>query len=187
MIQHLSSTDLCPKNLILTQHYESPCGTLLLGALDERLCLCDWEGRSSAERNKRRLVRWLHTDFQEASSEVLEQTKAELNAYFAGNRRAFDLPLRTIGTPFQRAVWDALRTIPYGQTATYKDIAAQIGCPQGVRAVAQAIGSNALSIIIPCHRVIGSDHTLTGFAGGLNAKRFLLAHEGAWHPHTDGD
>ena len=109
-----------------------------------------------------------------ASSAVIEQTVNQLDDYFAGHLTAFNIPLHPVGTDFQRRVWKALLDIPYGQTRSYMEIAKSIGNPQGVRAVAQAIGANGIGIIIPCHRVIGSNHSLTGFAGGLDKKQMLL-------------
>lgn len=159
---------------VYIQHYPSPCGEIVLGAAGEELCLCDWGGRPCAERNLRRLERALKAEFREESSPALERARAELDEYFSGNRTAFDIPLRPVGTPFQMRVWDALREIPYGQTRTYKEIALRVDNLKGVRAVAQAIGANGLAILIPCHRVIGSDNSLTGFAGGLQAKKLLL-------------
>lgn len=97
-----------------------------------------------------------------------------MDEYFNGTRKSFDIPLLPVGTEFQKRVWQALLEIPFGQTRTYKDIALRVDNLKGVRAVAQAIGANGISILIPCHRVVGSNHSLTGFAGGLNAKRILL-------------
>ena len=105
---------------------------------------------------------------------MLEQAKKQLEDYFACRRKAFDIPLRLVGTDFQQQVWEALLGIPYGETVSYKDIALSVGNPEGVRAVAQAVGANGIAIFIPCHRVVGSNHSLTGFAGGLEAKRMLL-------------
>ncbi len=156
------------------QYYDSPCGEIVLGSVGEGLCLCDWNERPCALRNKRRLVRLLNAVFKEESSPVIERAKAQLDEYFALDRRTFDLPLHPVGTPFQKRVWDALLEIPYGQTRTYKETARRVGNARGARAVAQAIGANGIAIIIPCHRVIGSDDTLTGFAGGLEVKKKLL-------------
>jgi methylated-DNA-[protein]-cysteine S-methyltransferase len=105
---------------------------------------------------------------------ILVQTERQLGEYFAGTRTAFDLPLDPVGTDFQRRVWRALLTIPYGQTRSYADIARQVGSPAAVRAVGAANGRNPISIITPCHRVIGSTGQLTGFAGGLETKAYLL-------------
>ena len=107
----------------------------------------------------------------------------QLEEWFAGTRRSFDVPLRVSGTPFQREVWDALATIPYGETWSYAKLAAAIGRPRAVRAVGLANGRNPVSVVVPCHRVVGADGALTGYGGGLAAKEWLLAHEagsGAW-------
>ncbi|HET6953301.1 MAG TPA: methylated-DNA--[protein]-cysteine S-methyltransferase [Acidimicrobiales bacterium] len=103
----------------------------------------------------------------------------QLGAYFAGERRVFDLPLAPAGTAFQRRVWDALAAIPYGETVSYGALAAAIGRPGSARAVGAANGANPLAVVVPCHRVIGADGTLTGYAGGLAAKQALLALEAA--------
>lgn len=108
---------------------------------------------------------------------VLDCAVRQLDEYFAAQRRVFDLPLLTVGTPFQRAVWELLTEIPFGETRSYAWLAAQLGHPRAVRAVAAANRANALSIFIPCHRVVGSDGSLTGYAGGLAAKRLLLGLE----------
>lgn len=160
------------------QYYDSPCGELILGATGEELCLCDWNGRPCVERNIRRLKRMMKAVFREGTSPTLERAKTELDEYFAGERQSFDIPLHPVGTPFQLHVWNALLEIPYGETRSYMEIARRVDNPKGVRAVAQAIGANGISIFIPCHRVIGSDRSLTGFAGGLDAKSLLLKLEG---------
>ena len=170
------------KRRIHLSRYESPCGELLLGSIGEELCLCDWNDMPCVERNKRRLVRLLHAEFTAEPSEVIQRTKQQLNEYFAGERSAFDIPLHPVGTDFQQRVWRALSEIPFGQTRSYKDIALRVGNLKGIRAVAQAIGANGISILIPCHRVIGSNHSLTGFAGGLQAKRTLLEIENPVQP-----
>ncbi len=117
--------------------------------------------------------------WREADHPLLQQAHRQLDEYFAGQRRAFDLPLAPQGTPFQREVWFALAGIPYGQTMSYAQLAAKLGRPTASRAVGAANGRNPLGIILPCHRVVGANGTLTGFSGGLEAKRFLLELEGA--------
>jgi methylated-DNA-[protein]-cysteine S-methyltransferase len=102
------------------------------------------------------------------------EAQRQLEAYFAGELTTFDLPLAPRGTPFQEKVWQALRTIPYGKTASYRDVAVQVGNPTAVRAVGAANGRNPISIIVPCHRVIGADGSLTGYGGGMERKRWLL-------------
>jgi methylated-DNA-[protein]-cysteine S-methyltransferase len=112
-----------------------------------------------------------------AATGVLAQARDELAEYFDGRRSQFDVPLAPVGTEFQRLVWDRLREIPYGERASYRDIAEAIGAPRAVRAVGAANGRNPISIIVPCHRVIGSNGSLTGYAGGLATKQWLLAFE----------
>ena len=167
------------KQPVCVQYYNSPCGELVLASVGGELCLCDWNEKPCAGRNKNRLIRLLDADLREESSEVLLRAIEQLDEYFSGKRKPFDLPLHPVGTDFQKQVWDALLEIPYGETRTYMEIAQRVGNPKGVRAVAQAIGANGIGIIIPCHRVIGSDHSLTGFAGGLEAKKILLELERA--------
>ncbi len=110
---------------------------------------------------------------------ILAAAAAQLAAYFAGDRRTFDVPLAPTGTAFQRAVWRALGEVAYGQTTGYGALARALGRPTAARAVGAANGANPLPIVVPCHRVIGADGTLTGYAGGLTIKRWLLAHEAA--------
>ena len=162
------------KNIVNIQYYHSPCGILVLGSVGGELCLCDWQEKPCAERNKRRLERMMNAEFAEEPTEVLTETQRQLDEYFAGVRTAFTIPIHPVGTDFQQRVWKTLLEIPYGETLTYKAVAAKANNAKGIRAVAQAIGANGMSIIIPCHRVIGSDNTLTGFAGGLEAKRILI-------------
>ena len=165
------------ENLISLQHYDSPCGRLVLASFADRLYLCDWSDNPFAERNRRRIEKYLKATSKTETTSVLEDTKRQLDEYFASKRKAFDIQLCLVGTDFQHKVWNALRSIPYGSTKSYKDIAQCIGKPKAVRAVAGAIGANAISILITCHRVIGSNHSLTGYAGGLEAKRGLLGME----------
>ena len=170
--------------------YQSPCGAITLGARGGRLCVCAFA--ASAERDLRRVraMKGLGVkdggcdccvgsyDTVEDDEAVLHRAVEWLDGYFLGCKEGCDLPLEQIGTEFQRLVWEALLAIPYGVTRSYGQIAEMIGRPRSVRAVAQAIGANHLSIFVPCHRVVGADGTLTGYAGGLPAKRALLALEG---------
>lgn len=147
----------------------SPVGTLTLLADDDRL-----RGiRFPRERHPSKLVA-----NDEGDNAVLRETRAQLDAYFAGKLRAFDLPLAPQGTDFQRATWTMLAHIPYGATWSYAELAAQLGKPSALRAVGAANGRNPLPIVLPCHRVIGADGSLTGFGGGLPTKQFLLQLEG---------
>lgn len=126
----------------------------------------------------------LNAGYTEMTSEIIEETRRQLDEYFRHERQAFDIPLLTAGTEFQESVWNSLMEIPYGQTITYGELATRLGKPAAVRAVANANGANAISIIIPCHRVIGSNNTLTGYGGGLEAKKFLLELEQTQTNHT---
>ncbi|MCK9797779.1 methylated-DNA--[protein]-cysteine S-methyltransferase [Pseudomonas sp. MAFF 302030] len=149
----------------------SPVGQLTLVARGSRLAAILWENDAP---QRVRLG-----PMQEApDTPVLQETQRQLGEYFAGGRSNFELELDFMGTEFQRQVWQALLTIPFGETRSYSDIARQIGRPKAVRAVGAANGRNPISIIAPCHRVIGASGSLTGFAGGLPAKQFLLALEG---------
>lgn len=166
------------KNIIKIKHYKSTCGVLTLGSFKDRLCLCDWQVEKHRDIINRRLQRMLNAEFEEGTSEVIEKAAGQLDEYFAGQRREFDIPLMFVGTDFQKTVWNELLKIPFGQTVSYGEMARRIGMPKAVRAVANANGANAISIFAPCHRVIGSDHSLTGYGGGLDAKQALLELEG---------
>jgi len=143
---------------------KTPVGTLTLVERDGALAGCYLENYTPPKAEHR-------------SSPLLERAKQQLDEYFAGKRDDFDLPLELDGTDFQRAVWKALTQIPFGQTRSYADIAKAIGRPNAVRAVGAANGANPVAVIVPCHRVIGSDGSLTGYGGGLPRKKWLLAHE----------
>ncbi|MEZ3591584.1 MAG: methylated-DNA--[protein]-cysteine S-methyltransferase [Muribaculaceae bacterium] len=162
------------KNDIKVCRYDSLCGTLVLGSYVDRLCLCDWQVEGHSDRVDRRLTCLLRARLEEGMSPVLEMAARQLDEYFAGTRREFDVPLLFVGTDFQKKVWNELLKIPFGKTVSYGELAAKIGKPRAVRAVANANGANAMSIFVPCHRVIGSDSSLTGYGGGLEAKKYLL-------------
>ncbi|PJK04001.1 cysteine methyltransferase [Lysobacteraceae bacterium NML71-0210] len=150
---------------------DSPVGRLLIATSDEGLHAIEFpQGRHPVKRD----AHW-----QESPHPLLSEAARQLGEYFAGQRHVFDLPLAPQGTDFQQRVWQALRTIPYGQTRSYAQLATAIGQPKAMRAVGAANGRNPLSIVVPCHRVIGADGTLVGFGGGLPVKTFLLRLEGA--------
>lgn len=151
--------------------FDSPVGQLTLVGTDAGMAAILWEN-DRAERLR------LMLDVEAPTHPVLLEAERQLSEYFAGRRQRFTLPLDLAGTPFQRRVWKALQTIPFGETRSYGQIAAQIGNPRAVRAVGAANGRNPLPIVGPCHRVIGSNGTLTGFAGGLETKARLLELEG---------
>jgi methylated-DNA-[protein]-cysteine S-methyltransferase len=145
--------------------FESPLGELILVAEDATLSGVYFPGH------------WTRPDlatFGERSERRLEQVEEQLAEYFAGERTTFDLPTSATGNAFQRQVWDLIDRIPYGQTTTYGQLANELGSPTLARTVGNAVGHNPLSVIVPCHRVVGKDGKLTGYAGGLQRKRFLL-------------
>lgn len=162
---------------LLVRRYASPCGELLLGAAGGRLLLSDWTASRRHAANLRRLGRHPLPAAKEADAAVLRAAAGQLDAYFAGRLHAFSLPLLLVGTPFQRAVWEALAATPYAATTTYAALARSLGRPTATRAVAAAVGSNPIAPMLPCHRIVGSDGNLTGYAGGLTAKAFLLGLE----------
>lgn len=162
------------RNIIKTKRYESPCGVLLLGSFGDKLCLCDWQVEKPRNHVNQRLKRILNAEFETGTSEVIEKAVKQLDEFFAGQRQEFDVPMLFVGTDFQKTVWNELLKIPFGKTISYGEMARRIGMPKAVRAVANANGANAISIFAPCHRVIGSDHSLTGYGGGLDIKRALL-------------
>lgn len=162
---------------ISIQYFQTPLGELILGAYENRLCMADWRYRKDRERIDSRVQKALHAIFVEEENDVLDLAKEELEAYFKGSRQTFDIPLLLVGTAFQKSVWQALLQIPFGTTVSYRDLAQHIENKTALRAVASAVGANAISIFIPCHRVIGADGSLRGYAGGLEAKKKLLALE----------
>lgn len=146
----------------------------MLGSFEGRLCLCDWAVEMHRPLVDRRLRKVLDASYEETPSSVTLEAARQLDDYFAGRLRAFDLPLLFVGTDFQKRVWQELLTIPYGATVSYGELSGRLGMPAAVRAVANANGANAISVIVPCHRVIGTNRSLTGYGGGLPAKKFLL-------------
>jgi methylated-DNA-[protein]-cysteine S-methyltransferase len=158
---------------------DTPIGALLLTADDTgltRVLFPHTRGRPACVEPG-----WLVDDGTHGhASMVLDETRQQLADYFAGRRRAFALPLAPHGTAFQRRVWEALARLGWGETVSYAELARRAGVPRSARAVGAANGRNPLPIVVPCHRVIGADGTLTGFGGGVETKAWLLAHEGAW-------
>lgn len=162
---------------IAISNYQSPAGELILGSYRDGLCLCAWTHGKRRDDIYKLLRRRLNADFKHGTSCILADTADQLDEYFQGTRTSFTIPLLITGTPFQHDVWTELTKIPYGMTISYAGLALRTGNPQAVRAVASANAVNPISILVPCHRVIGSDHRLTGYGGGLEAKQMLLALE----------
>ncbi|MFT3815054.1 MAG: methylated-DNA--[protein]-cysteine S-methyltransferase [Acidovorax sp.] len=163
---------------LLSCRLPTPLGEMLAVASARGLCLLEFVGQKGVEREVAQVEAARGGPVHAGDSALLRQTAAELADYFAGQRQAFGVPLDLVGTPFQRDAWHALLAIPHGQTRSYAEQARAIGRPTATRAVAAANGQNKISIIVPCHRVIGSDGSLTGFGGGLARKKALLALEG---------
>jgi methylated-DNA-[protein]-cysteine S-methyltransferase len=161
-------------NVIHTGYWKSPLGELILGSFGDCLCLCDWRYRKQRALIDRRIRKGLNAEFCEASSHIVQTAISQLEDYFAGSRTIFDIPLQMVGTPFQKKVWNALEDIPYGETISYNDLTLKLATRETIRAVAAANGANAIAIIIPCHRVVGSRGEPTGYAGGLKVKKELL-------------
>ena len=146
----------------------------MLGAYENQLCLLDFKHRKGRLRIDNRLQKGLKATYIEQDVAVLTKTRKQLDEYLAGKRKTFTVPLLTVGSEFQKSVWRALMNVPYGKTSTYLKIAQEINHPKAVRAVANANGANAISLIIPCHRIIGSNGQLVGYAGSLPVKKRLL-------------
>jgi len=157
----------------------TPLGSMIMGVSDQGLCLLEFAERRMLDTQLKRLRQRMGRVFLPGDHPLMQQVKSELDAYFEGSLRSFSVPLQSPGTVFQESVWEALRNIPYGELRTYGAIAGLIGHPGAVRAVGRANGDNRIAIIIPCHRVVGSDGELTGYGGGLWRKEYLLAMEQA--------
>ena len=162
------------KGVACLQYYKSPCGEMVLASVDDELCLCDWNDMPCSERNMRRVMRMMRVEFTRRSSDVIQRAMGQLDEYFTGSRMTFDIPLHLCGTEFQKRVWLSLPYIPYGETRSYGEIAAAIGNPKACRAIGGANHNNPIMIMIPCHRVIGANGSMTGYGGGLPVKEYLL-------------
>lgn len=159
---------------IQTSTYVSPVGELILGEFEGKLCLCDWKYRLKRKEIDMRIQKGLQATFIEQENALLLEVKKQLTDYFHNKRTLFDIPFLLVGTEFQQKVWMELQKIPYGSTSSYLELAQQLGDKKAIRAVAAANGANAISILIPCHRIIGSKQELIGYAGGVHAKKNLL-------------
>ncbi len=145
-----------------------------MGEYEEKLCLFDWKYRKMRGQVDRRIQNGLHGQYIEGDCPLFSVLEKQLDEYLLKKREIFDVPLLTVGSDFQKSVWEKLLTIPYGRTESYMGLSNMLNNPKAIRAVASANGANAISIIIPCHRIIGSDGSLGGYAGGLSVKQKLL-------------
>lgn len=170
--------------LAVVRRIATPLGPMVVAATEEAVCLLEFADRRGLPGQVARIAERLGLLFSPGANALTRQAEREIGEYFAGERRDFDVPVEPAGTEFQRSVWAALREIPFGRTRSYSDIARAVGRPSAVRAVGTANGSNALAILVPCHRVVGADGRLSGYGGGVWRKRRLLdlereAEEGA--------
>jgi AraC family transcriptional regulator of adaptative response/methylated-DNA-[protein]-cysteine methyltransferase len=170
-----------PQLVARVAEVETPIGEMIAAASDTHLLLLEFGHRRMLETQLERVRGALGCVFERGDSPIVAMLRRQLDEYFRGERREFDVPMHVPGTPFQTRVWSELRRIPVGTTTTYGRIAESIGQPSAVRAVARANGDNRVSILIPCHRVIGSDGSLVGYGGGLWRKKKLLELEARAH------
>ena len=161
-------------NQINIRYLNMEIGEVILSSFQDRLCFLDFRERDGRAAVEHRIGRALNAELVGRDDEVLRATSRQLDEYLEGQRMRFDIPLLMVGTDFQKRVWKALMNIPYGATATYGQIARDIGRARAVRAVGSACGANPISIIVPCHRVIGRNRQLVGYGGGLSLKERLL-------------
>lgn len=171
-------------NIIYGTQYESARGLMTIWTYEDNVVMCRWDGDCN-NLTKKRIMSFLHAGSIEwDESKTAVTLKSQLDEYFGGKRKKFDIPTLLIGSDFRKAAWKALAMIPYGATITYKEEAEHIGAAKAWRAVGAANRNNPLAVIYPCHRVIGSNGGLGGYAGGVETKRFLLELE---HNNTKGE
>lgn len=165
-------------NKIHISHHKTKIGELVVGSFEGKICLLDFAYRRMRKTVDERIKKLLQAEFVEQEDEIISKAKIQIDEYLSGERADFDFPILLVGSDFQKQVWEALQKIPYGQTASYKDLANMIENPKAVRAVANANGANALALVVPCHRIIESNGELGGYGGGLPIKKRLLKMEG---------
>lgn len=165
------------KSTIITTKIETPIGEMIAGATDRGLCLLEFCDRPALPKEIDELQRLLDAEIDEGEHQILNQTRKEIKEYFMGSRKSFDVVLNPPGSQFQMKVWKLLTEIPYGETSSYKSQSVRLGNVKAIRAVGKANGENRISIIIPCHRVIGQNGDLIGYGGGIWRKQFLLEFE----------
>ncbi len=185
-------------NPVFIQYYTSPFGELIVGSYKDELCLLDWRFRKMRDRIDRRIQNGLNAEYKEGPSAVIAETIVQIEEYSRSERTNFEIPLRLVGTDFQNSVWEALQKIEFGKTISYLELAKNVNAESSatdappvlerslpIRAVAGANGANAIGVIVPCHRVIGSDGQLVGYAGGLSTKKKLLQIEHIFDKQID--
>ncbi len=163
--------------MILCKYIDTPVGKMRIAATDEGICLFDFQYRKSIDAIVNRVETVLSDRFEEGEHPHFAKLELQMVEYFNGTRQKFDLPLHLVGTSFQKGVWEGLLQIPYAETRSYKQQSIFLGNEKAIRAVASANGENGIAIIVPCHRVIGTNGSLVGYGGGLQRKKWLLEHE----------
>lgn len=169
------------KKNIHINNYKTSFGEIILGDFEGKLCLADWRYRKMREQIDKRIQSNLNAEYLEEETPVLLETKKQLELYFSCNLTEFNVPLLLLGSDFQKQVWEELIAIPFGKTMSYLQLARKMNNEKAIRAVATANGANAISILVPCHRIIGSNGEMVGYAGGLSAKKKLLSLENSDH------
>ena len=172
-----SPSEATTLNMLSIDKIHTPIGQMVCVATAKAVCLLEFEDRWNLEEELHQLERQLDAKLVNGRNSIIEQAETELQEYFEGKRKVFEVPLEMPGTVFQQRVWNALLAIPYGDTRSYKQQSIALGDIKAIRAVASANGQNRIAIMVPCHRVVGSDGSLTGYAGGIPRKRWLLDHE----------
>lgn len=170
-------TDNPHNEVLFVQHLNTPLGEMIAGATNEGICFLKFSDKTLLEKELEDIRNHINAVILDKTHRNIEQLRKELLEYFTGERKYFDVPVYLIGTDFQKSVWKQLSTIPYGETLSYQQQAGQLGKLNSIRAIAHANGCNRISIVIPCHRVIGKDGKLTGYSGGIERKQLLLLHE----------
>lgn len=163
--------------MLVTRNIDTPLGVMRAAATEQGIVLFDFEYRRMIDSIVKRIEIGVEETLQAGNHRFIDQLEEEINEYLQGERKEFDVPLHMVGSEFQKNVWKGLLAIPYGETRSYKQQSIFLGDEKAIRAVAGANGENGIAIIIPCHRVIGTDGSLTGYGGGLPRKKWLLEHE----------
>jgi AraC family transcriptional regulator of adaptative response/methylated-DNA-[protein]-cysteine methyltransferase len=174
------------KEVINMMEIDTPLGPMQAGITSKGVCLLEFTNRIRLEAEFAELKRLLNADMVPGRNQYSTQLETELKEYFEGSRKTFSVPLHTPGNEFAQSVWTTLQQIPYGKTCSYKEQAEMMNNPKAIRAIASTNGRNRLAIIIPCHRVIGSDGTMTGYAAGVDKKKWLLKFEMEHSEKADG-
>lgn len=172
-------------NVIDLQRIETPIGTVVVCATKQGICFLEFADIKDLDKELNRIAKEKEAVVLEGENSHITQLKEELGVYFRGELTEFSVPLDLIGTPFQLQVWNGLRDIPYGETKSYKQQSELLNIPKSIRAVANANGMNTVAIVVPCHRIVGTDGTLTGYRGGVWRKKFLLELENKEYNKTD--